>query len=126
MLRRTLLPLLGLALLAPTAAATWSIVCVNLDTREVGVATATCIEDFNIRTGVPVIFVGEGAAAAQSFLDSSGQNRRTIYFSFRDTEDTPAQILAQLAAQDAGHETRQYGIVNFTGDPVTFTGSRDG
>jgi hypothetical protein len=37
---------------------------VNLRTREVGIATATCIEDFNLRDAVQAIFVGEGAAAA--------------------------------------------------------------
>jgi uncharacterized Ntn-hydrolase superfamily protein len=126
MLRRTLFPLLGLVLLAAQPSATWSIVCVNLKTREVGVASATCLVDFNLRSGVPVIFVGEGAAAAQSFIDLTGENRRLIFASFRDTEETPAEILARLAAQDQGHQTRQYGIVNFAGPPVTFTGRRDG
>jgi uncharacterized Ntn-hydrolase superfamily protein len=126
MIRQSLLLLAGLATFSSHASATWSIVCVNTRTREVGVSTATCLEDFNLRSGVPVIFVGEGAAAAQSFLDSTGTNRRLIYFSFRDTEETPAEILAQLAVTDAGHQTRQYGIVNFTGGPVTFTGNRAG
>lgn len=126
MLRRTLLPLLGLTLLASRPSATWSIVCVNTRTREVGVASATCLEDFNLRVGVPVIVVGEGAAAAQSFLDVGAENRRLIYFSFRDLAESPAEILARLDAQDPGHETRQYGIVNFDGPPVSFTGARDG
>jgi uncharacterized Ntn-hydrolase superfamily protein len=126
MLRRTLPTLLGLLLLAPHADATWSIVCVNRKTREVGVATATCLTNFSIRTGVPVIVVGEGAAAAQSFLDQFGQNRRLIFESFRDTEETPAEILAALAARDNRHQTRQYGIVNFAGLPVTFTGNGAG
>ncbi len=124
--KRTLLPLLLLGFLALPSRATWSIVCVNLRTREVGVASATCLADFNLRVGVPVVVVGEGAAAAQSFVDQSGANRRTIYFSFRDTERTPQEILDLLAMQDLGHQTRQYGIVNFSGEPVTFTGTRDG
>jgi len=126
MLRRLLLPLLGLVLLTPPSSATWSIVCVNTRTREVGVASATCLQNFNLRIGVPVVFVGEGSAAAQSFVDTSGQNRRLIYDSYRDTEETPLEILARLAAQDAGHQTRQYGIANFAGDPVTFTGRQAG
>lgn len=123
---RTLLPILGLVLVSSRASATWSIVCVDVRTREVGVATATCLESFNLRSGVPVIYVGEGAAAAQSFLDSFASNRRLIFASFRDTEETPAEILARLAQQDAGHQTRQYGIVNFAGAPVTFTGAQAG
>lgn len=125
-MRRTLLPVLALSFLAGQPGATWSIVCVNTKTREVGVATATCLTNFNIRTGVPVIYVGEGAAAAQSFLDSFGNNRRRIFNAFRDTEKTPAEILAELADRDRDHRTRQYGIVNFTGDPVTFTGTSAG
>jgi len=126
MLRRAFLPLLGLLLLAPQSDATWSIVCVNKKTREVGVASATCLAAFNLRNGVPVIVVGEGAAAAQSSLDAFGQNRRLIFDSFRNTDDTPAEILAALAARDSHHQTRQYGIANFTGLPVTFTGTGDG
>ena len=126
MVRRVLLPLLGVLLLINQPSATWSIVCVNTKTREVGVASATCLENFNLRVGVPVIIVGEGAAAAQSFIDITGENRRLIYFSFANTEETPAQILARLAAQDDRHATRQYGIVNFAGPPVTFTGGRAG
>ena len=126
MLRRLLLPFLALATCVVPLSATWSIVVVNLRTREVGVVGATCLENFNLRKGIAVIVVGEGAAAAQSFVDTSGDNRRLIYFSYRDTGETPAEILAQLALLDAGHETRQYGIVNFDGPPVTFTGRRDG
>src|ERR1700752_430326 len=126
MLRRTALALLGLLLLVPPSSATWSIVCVNTRTREEGVASATCLANFNLRTGGPVICVGEGAAATQSFLDSTGNNKQLIFNSFRDTEETPAEILAQLAESDLGHQTRQYGIVNFAGAPVTFTGRQDG
>jgi len=121
-LRRFFLAWLGLLALAGPSFATWSIVCVNVRTREVAVATATCLANFNIRVGVPVIVVGEGAAAAQSLLDAFGTNRQLIYFSFRDTAETPSDILSQLADMDFGHGTRQYGIVNFEGAPVTFTG----
>jgi uncharacterized Ntn-hydrolase superfamily protein len=126
MLRRLLLPLLVLATCVAPLSATWSIVVVNLRTREVGVVGATCLEDFNLRKGIAVIVVGEGAAAAQSFVDTSGDNRRLIYFDFKDASSTPAEILAALANLDAGHQTRQYGIVNFEGAPVSFTGTRDG
>jgi len=126
MLRRIVCLLLAFLASVPPLSATWSIVVVNRKTREVGVVGATCLEDFNLRRGIAVIVVGEGAAAAQSFVDTSGDNRRLIYFSYRDTTETPAEILAQLAVLDPGHETRQYGIVNFDGPPVSFTGRRDG
>ena len=61
-----------------------------------------------------------------TFLDASGDNRRLIFNSFLSTDLTPQQILDAIALQDTGHQTRQYGIVNFTGDPVTFTGTGAG
>ena len=85
-------------------------------------ATATCLSGFSIANAVPVIVVGEGAAAAQSYIDQSGQNRVLI----RDgllAGDDPATILANLAATDSGHNTRQYGIVSMNGGPpVAYTG----
>ena len=125
-LRSLLLPCLLLLALTLPASATWSIVVLNTRTGEVAVATATCLQNFNIRSGVPVIRVGEGAAAAQSFLDVGAINRRFINSSFRLTNLTPQEILDELASMDATHNTRQYGIVAFSGPPVTFTGSMAG
>lgn len=126
LLTRLLPTLVGLLLLATPSSATWSIVCIDLRTHEVGVASATCLANFDLRAGVPIIRVGEGAAAAQSALDVFGNNKLLIFNSFRQPQLTPAEILVLLDAQDGQHQTRQYGIVNFAGDPVTFTGRRDG
>jgi len=121
-LGKALRGLAGVFLLASTAEATWSIVVVDTSTGEVCVATATCLSGFSIADAVPVVVVGKGAAGAQSFIDQSGQNRILI----RDgllAGDDPATILANLAATDSGHNTRQYGIVSLTGGPpVAFTG----
>jgi len=123
---RLLAPLALLSLLATTARATWSIVVVDRDTQEVCVATATCIASFDISKYVPVIVVGKGAAAAQSFIDTTGLNRVLIRDGFL-AEDDPAQILADLAASDGSHQTRQYGIVSlYGGPPVGFTGTGAG
>lgn len=126
MLRTLLRTSLALLALVPAASATWSIVCVNARTGEVGVASATCLASFNLRQAVPVIVVGKGAAAAQSFIDLSGENKRLIFESFEQGLLTPEEILVLLDDQDGQHQTRQYGIVNFVGDPITFTGNRDG
>ncbi|MEM8712308.1 MAG: DUF1028 domain-containing protein [Planctomycetota bacterium] len=107
--------------LAIPASATYSIVVINHRTGEVGVAVATCIPGYTLKNGVPVIRVGVGAAACQSFLDLDGDNRELINDSFIQGL-TPDEILALLAASDSRHETRQYGIVSFDGPPVTFTG----
>ena len=49
---------------------TWSIVCVNMETGEVCVASATCLGgNFPLKRWLPVIVVGKGAAAAQSAIE---------------------------------------------------------
>ena len=120
----SLVPLV-LALLTTPASATWSIVVVNTRTGEVGVASATCIEAFNLRRATPVIFVGHGAASAQGAIDDSGTNRRTIRNGLRDGL-TPEEILENLAGSDFGHSSRVYGIVSLVGQPEAYLGSNSG
>jgi len=111
--------------LAPQALATWSIVIMNRKTGEVGVAAATCIPNIDLRSALPVIVVGKGAAAAQSFIDTSGSNRQQIRHGIEAGWDAQT-ILRFLDATDNQHQTRQYGMVSRRGDPVTFTGTGAG
>jgi hypothetical protein len=107
------------------AHATWSIVLVDSRTGEIGIASATCLTNFDLQANSPVVVVGRGAAAAQSSVDTTGQNRTLI----RDRLSAgvlPSEILAELALVDGGHETRQYGIVGLPGAGITFTGLEDG
>lgn len=120
---RSLLPVLGLALLAAPARATWSIVVVNTRTGEAAVASATCIDGFDLQKVLPVVVPGLGAAAAQSVIDSSGNNRRRIWDELQQGAD-PQAILARLAAHDTQHQKRQYGIVDFGHFPLSFTGTQ--
>lgn len=123
-LRVALLALLGLFIASP-AKATWSIVVLNRETGELAVATSTCISNFDIATAVPVIRVGYAAGAAQSFVLSQATNRRRIYRnSLRGA--TPQQLLDLIEASDGGFQDRQFGIVAFSGAPVTHTGTSNG
>ncbi len=125
-LQRSLLPVLVLGVpLSGTALATWSLVAIDHATGEVAVASATCLANFNLKRFLPVISVGKGAGAAQSFIDTSGQNRVRMFAGFNEGR-TPAEILAELEATDSSHQTRQYGIASFDGPPVTFTGTGAG
>ncbi len=112
-------------LCAPTAWATWSIVIVDTRTKEVVIGSATCLATFDLQRGASVVVPGLGAGAAQSYIDTTGQNRLTIWLGLRSTDD-PAIILQQLEDQDSRHQTRQYGIVDTLGRAVTFTGSQAG
>jgi uncharacterized Ntn-hydrolase superfamily protein len=117
--------LAALAALALPASGTWSIVLVHQETREVIVASATCLADFDLQVALPVIRVGEGGAAAQSQVDQSGANRLLIWQGL-GSDTPPKQILQALAAGDALHQTRQYGIVDTDFAPAAFTGAQAG
>jgi hypothetical protein len=112
----------ALALVAGSATATWSIVLINTRTGEVGVASATCLQNFDLRANTPVLLCGVGAATAQSFVDATGQNRVLIRDRLLSGVD-PAQILNELSAFDSGHQTRQYGIADVRGRTLTFSGT---
>jgi hypothetical protein len=124
-LQALLLRALLLLTCASTATATWSIVAVNTRTKEICVASATCLTSFDLRRFLPVIVVGKGAGCAQSFVDSSGANRLAIWNGLH-TYNTPANILQVLQQIDPGFQTRQYGIVDMPSTPVTFTGTGAG
>ncbi|MSR61227.1 MAG: DUF1028 domain-containing protein [Planctomycetes bacterium] len=125
LLLRRLLPLLCLlGVLVPCSSATWSIVVVNRRTGEVCIASATCIPRQDLTEWTPVLLVGVGGGVTQSVLDN-GQNKVRIWEGFLAGE-TPQAILARIRAEDAGSATRQFGIVDFTNDPLSFTGRQCG
>lgn len=117
--------ILSLLAAVPDSRATWSIIIVDRETREVAIGSATCLIGINLVRFLPVVRPMQGAAAAQSFIDQTAANRRYIWDSIAVGLD-PNSILVGLEAQDAGHQTRQYGIVDARGRAVTFTGQQAG
>ncbi len=111
MIRRLFASFLLLSVLTWPAQATWSIVVVNRKTGEIAIASATCLPNTNLLKGVPVIFTGVGAAAAQSAIDQDGSNRMLI-FAGLEAGFTPEEILDQLAMTDEYHNTRQSAVVD--------------
>jgi len=122
---RTVVAVFLALVLALPAQATWSVVLYNRVTGECGVAVTSCVPGFTLGGFVPVLVVGQGAGAAQSFVDISGATRVRIRDGIRNGE-SPAQILAALALLDSGHQTRQYGIVARGGAAAGFTGAQNG
>lgn len=111
--------------LAPAADGTWSIVLIDTRTGEVALGSATCLTAFDLQAGTPVLLPLIGGATAQSFVDSSYQNRVLI----RDrllARVHPDDILDELDGFDSGHRTRQYGMGDTLGRVATFTGSGAG
>ncbi|MBC7772650.1 MAG: VCBS repeat-containing protein [Pyrinomonadaceae bacterium] len=110
-----------------TANGTWSIILVDTRTGEVAIGSATCLTGFDLKAHTPVLLTGIGGATAQSAVDLTGQNRVFI----RDLMllgTSPASIITGLAGFDAGHQSRQYGIIDTRagGRATSFTGSGAG
>ena len=123
--RRLAAAFLAATTLVAPASATWTVVLVNSETREVIICSATCLADFDLQVGLPVVRVGEGAAAAQSFVDQTGQNRLLIWNEFI-ADTPPKQMIQKLAASDGQHQTRQYVIADWDHSPAGFTGQAAG
>lgn len=104
--------------------ATWSIIVVNPQTKEVAIGAATCLLNFDLQRYLPVVIPEIGAAAAQARVDS-GFNRIRIWNEMHAGTD-PQTILVLLAQQDGSHQSRQYGIVDTQGRALTFTGTQCG
>src|SRR5687767_7720218 len=93
---RALVAAAGVMLTVAPAAATWSIILIDTRTGEVAAGSATCLASFDLRAATPVLIPGVGAATAQSFVDSTGQNKVFI----RDRLAlgvAPSDIVTQLA-----------------------------
>ncbi|MGQ0553492.1 MAG: DUF1028 domain-containing protein [Planctomycetota bacterium] len=112
--RPLLLALALLALLAPPAGATWSIIVINHSTREVAIGSATCLTQYNLKKLVPAIRVERGAVAAQSFIKAGSLLKA---WDGLIASNTPNQILDTLLTGDNNTSIRQYGIVSFAPTP---------
>jgi uncharacterized Ntn-hydrolase superfamily protein len=116
-MRVRVLPVL-LVLLAPARAlATWSVVGVDADTREVGVAGASCIGGVDRIAGlVPDV----AAVAAQAQLNEA---TRDFVVDQLAAGATPQQALDAVYTEDFAAETRQYGVAALTLETAVFTGA---
>ncbi len=109
----------GLAALTPSAAhATWSMVAVDPDTREVGAVGATC--------GPFVWMIGrvEPDAGAMVSLCGTNMGARKDVTEILAGGGTPEEALAEVtaAAYDDDLGIRQYAIVGFEGPGAVYTG----
>jgi len=91
-----------------SAGATWSIVATDSETQEVVVASATCLTGFDLKQYLPVVVVGRGGGAAQSYVDNTGV-RRTIIWDGLHNGATSQAIVDQLVAVTNSH-LHQHGV----------------
>lgn len=99
---------------------TFSIVCRDPDTGELGVAVQS--HWFSVGSIVAWAEAGVGAVATQSFVDPSyGKNGLDLMRSGKSAPDT----LKELLAKDEGREVRQVAMIDAQGRVDAWTGKND-
>jgi uncharacterized Ntn-hydrolase superfamily protein len=116
---------------ASPAFATWSVIAVDQKTREVVIASATCVPQ-SAFAGFPakglmdvqaIVVPGRGVAAAQAGVDRTRKNQQLIFDEIVKGTD-PARIL-DLLKQDPAIEVRQFAIVDLQGRMAGFSGQKN-
>ncbi len=101
----------------PPPVATFSIVAVDPDTGEIGVAVQSKI--VGVGSIVPFAKAGVGAIATQSFANT-GYGPLGLLALQSDLD--PDQTIKLLTENDPLHPSRQVGVISADGEAATFTG----
>src|SRR5436190_13405459 len=107
---------LAVALLVPSLAhATWSVIAVDLETRRIVIASATCVNNNDtFLPGVQAVVVpGIGVAACQASVDSTHTNQMLVFNELKKGT-APADII-KLLSVDPQFQSRQFGILDLKG-----------
>ena len=102
---------------AQPALATWSVVAVDEETGEVGVAVASCVE-FEV-TVVPVLVPGIGAAASQASISAPSGARLVRALLGGATAEEAVNVVVSI---DDAPDDRQFGVVVLGDDGAGWTG----
>jgi len=127
-MRRTLftLVLIAACLIPSTASATWSVIAVDLATKRVVIASATCVNNNDqFLMGVQAVVVpGMGVAACQASVDGTHQNQMLVFRELQKGTD-PKQIIEMLSV-DPAFQGRQFGILDLQGRSAGHSGLTNG
>ena len=116
---------------ASPAWATWSVIAVDQTTREVVIASATCVPQAAF-AGFPakglmdvqaIVVPGKGVAAAQAGVDRTRKNQQLIFDEI--VKGTDPQRILEMLKQDPTVETRQFAIVDLEGRTIGFSGQKN-
>jgi hypothetical protein len=124
---RLIAVLMAGALLVPTLAhATWSVIAVDLATKRIVIASATCVNNNDaFLPGVQAVVVpGVGVAACQASVDSTHANQMLVFRELQKGTD-PATIIRMLSA-DPSFQGRQFGILDLKGRSAGHSGLTNG
>ncbi|MEX2506744.1 MAG: DUF1028 domain-containing protein [Pseudohongiellaceae bacterium] len=128
---RFLCPATVMALLSPSAFATWSVIAIDSNTNEMVVASATCVTQEEFRDAglgglmdvQAIVAPGKGIAVAQAYVDVTGESQQLIYDELMNG-NTPENIL-EIRKDHRRIERYQYAIGDIQGRIETFSGSRN-
>ncbi len=127
-------------------AGTWSVVAVDVDSREVGIALATCVElelsigrstvdgvngtahtyEIGGRFDLGRLVPGVGAIAAQGLIDDGNTQRLDLAASLLTSGSSPDEVIGAIILRDQEAEHRQYGTATFQPSVANFTGRQAG
>ena len=99
---------------------TWSVVAIDPETGDVGVAMASCVQN-TLADALGALVPGKGAAATQAGFNLANRNR--VFAALK--EGLTAEEVIQRAidpAADSGIGGRQYGVVTMRNDTVRVAG----
>ena len=99
------------------AVATFSIVAVDVEQGEIGVAVQS--KFLAVGSVVPFVQAGIGAIATQSFANTSYGPSGLAWL---EQGMDPQEVMTKLIADDPDREARQVGIVDASGRSATYTG----
>lgn len=126
--RRLLAPFaIIILLLVPSVAhATWSVIAVDLATKRIVIASATCVNNNDtFLPGVQAVVVpGKGVAACQASVDGTHANQMLVFKELQKGTD-PAVIIQMLSA-DPAFQSRQFGILDLKGRSAGHSGLTNG
>jgi hypothetical protein len=115
------------AMLVPgTAWATWSVIAVDLATKRVVIASATCVaaNDEFLRDVQAVVVPGKGVAACQAGVDRTHANQMVVFNELQ--KGTAPEDIIKLLSADPQFQSRQFGILDLQGRGAGHSGLSNG
>lgn len=130
-MKRALLAAVMLLASQSRAFATWSVIAVDGTTRQVAIASATCVPQANF-ANMPakglmdiqaIVVPGQGVAAAQAGVDRTRRNQALIFQEIQ--QGAAPDTIIEMLKDDPSIESRQFGIVLMDGRRGGFSGTKN-
>jgi uncharacterized Ntn-hydrolase superfamily protein len=98
---------------------TWSIVAMDPQTGEMGIAVATCVPAVDSYSASAAIVPGKGIAATQGAFDLG--NRNKVFEALKQGMDAK-NVIALVNAEDMGMQSRQYAVITVKDGKIDIAG----